>query len=192
MPPVAAKDSKKKSVLDVKSSRITKKPVSLSSPSMTVKSTRASLLRKECAALTSSQRTDSRPPALSGPSPAQTIKKPSDEPRRPGTSTTRPPVATPLALKAPRIQPRRQNPIVSRSSQPERPDTTTSNTVAAGIKRKSVELLNTTAKKRSVIDTTRPAAATRPPVSKYRIGVPSIVKSNPFHMEKVESSSRTH
>ncbi|KAI7863988.1 hypothetical protein BDF14DRAFT_1839105 [Spinellus fusiger] len=159
MPPVTPKDSKKRSILDVKSSRITKKPVSLSTPSMAVKSTRASLLRKERTALSSSQRTDSRPPAVSGLSPSQTIKKPSGEPRRSGTSTTRLPVATPLALKAPRIQPRRQNPIVSHSSQTEQPDTTTSNI------RKSVELLNTTTKKRCVIDTTRPAAATRPPTT---------------------------
>ncbi|KAI7866159.1 hypothetical protein BDF14DRAFT_1816728 [Spinellus fusiger] len=165
MPPVTLKDSKKRSILDVKSSRTTKKPVSLSTPSMAVKSTRASLLRKECTALSSSQRTDSRPPAVSGLSPSQTIKKPSGEPRRSGTSTTRLPVATPLALKAPRIQPRRQNPIVSHSSQTEQPDTTTSNIVAAGTKRKSVELLNTTTKKRCVIDTTRPAAATRPPTT---------------------------
>ncbi|KAI7871243.1 hypothetical protein BDF14DRAFT_1764851 [Spinellus fusiger] len=293
MLPVTAKDSKKKSALDVKSSRITKRPVSPSSPSMAVKSTRASLLRKERTAPTSSQRTDRRPPAVSGLSPSKTIKKPSGEPRRPATSTTRPSVATPLALKTPHIQPRRQEPIVSRSSQPERLVTSTSNTVAAGTKRKSVELLNTTAEKRVVLGTTRPAAATRPPiatppslrapqiqprkqapimprssklkqptttttrlpmstppslrapriqprkqtpimprsskpeqpatttsdtvaartknissksldtnvkkrcvldkkVSKYRIEVPSIVQSNPFHMEKVESSSRTH
>ncbi|KAI7865349.1 hypothetical protein BDF14DRAFT_1826037 [Spinellus fusiger] len=165
MPPVTAKDSKKKSVLDVKSSRITKRPVSLSSPSMAVKSTRASLLRKERTAPNSSQRTDRRPPAVSGPSPSQTIKKPSGEPRRPATSTTRPSVATPLALKTPHIQPRRQKPIVSRSSQPERPVTSTSNTVAAGTKRKSVELLNTTAKKRVVLGTIRPAAATQPPIA---------------------------
>ncbi|KAI7865342.1 hypothetical protein BDF14DRAFT_1825999 [Spinellus fusiger] len=141
MPPVTAKDSKKKSVLDVKSSRITKRPVSLSSPSMAVKSTRASLLRKERTAPNSSQRTDRRPPA-----------KPSGEPRRPATSTTRPSVATPLALKTPHIQPRRQNQY-------------TSNTVAAGTKRKSVELLNTTAKKRVVLGTIRPAAATQPPIA---------------------------
>ncbi|KAI7863487.1 hypothetical protein BDF14DRAFT_1361377 [Spinellus fusiger] len=165
MPPVTPKDSKKRSILDVKSSRITKKPVSLSTPSMAVKSTRASLLRKERTALSSSQRTDSRPPVGSGLSPSQTIKKPSGEPRRSGTSTTRFPVATPLALKAPRIQPRKQNPIVSHSSQTEQPDTTTSNIVAAGTKRKSVELLNTTTKKRVVLGTTRPAAATRPPIA---------------------------
>ncbi|KAI7871289.1 hypothetical protein BDF14DRAFT_1765501 [Spinellus fusiger] len=293
MPPVTAKGSKKKSVLDDFTSKITKRPVSLSSPSMAVKSTRASLLRKERTAVISSQRTDGRPPALSGISPSQTIKKPSGQPRRSGTSTTRLPVATPLALKTPCIQPRRQKPVVSRSTRPEQPDTTTSNIVAAGIKRKSVELLNTTAKKRVVLGTTRPAVATRPPVttpsslrapriqprkqnpamlrsskpkqpnttttrppiatpsslrapriqprkqtpimprsskpeqpattisdtvaartknissksldtnlkkrcildkkvSKYRIEVPSIVQSNPFHMEKVESSSRTH
>ncbi|KAI7871148.1 hypothetical protein BDF14DRAFT_1878533 [Spinellus fusiger] len=165
MPPVTPKDSKKRSILDVKSSRITKRPVSLSTPSMAVKSTRALLLRKERTALTPSQRTGGRPPALSGPSLLNTIKKPSGEPRRSGTSTTRLPVATPLALKTPRIQPRRQNPIVSRSSQSEQPDTTTSNAVAAGTKRKSVELLNTTTKKRGVLGTTRPAAATRPPVT---------------------------
>ncbi|KAI7867239.1 hypothetical protein BDF14DRAFT_1804194 [Spinellus fusiger] len=206
MPPVTPKDSKKRSILDVKSSRITKKPV-----------TRASLLRKERTALSSSQRTDSRPPAGSGLSPSQTIKKPSGEPRRSGTSTTRLPVATPLALKAPRIQPRRQKPIVSRSSQTEQPDTTISNIVAAGTKRKSVETPRIQPRKQNPImpRSSKPeqpattisdtvAARTKNISSKSldtnvkkryvlnkKVKVPSIVQSNPIHIAKV-GSSRTH
>ncbi|KAI7861728.1 hypothetical protein BDF14DRAFT_1960241 [Spinellus fusiger] len=114
---------------------------------------RASILRKERTSLNSSQTTDSRLPALSGPSPSKTIKKPSGEPSRPGTSTTRPPVATLLPLKTPNIQPRRQNPIMSRSTQPEQPDTTTNNSVATGSKKKSVGSLNTHMKKRLALDT---------------------------------------
>ncbi|KAI7864077.1 hypothetical protein BDF14DRAFT_1273038 [Spinellus fusiger] len=154
MSPLTPKDNKKRSILDTKSSRITKQAASVSSASLAVKSTRASTLRKERTSLTSSQKTDSRPPPPSRPSPSQTINKSPVELQCSITNTTRSPMTTPTSsLKTPRIQPRRQNPIVSRSTQPKRPDTTASNTVAAGTKRKSFEPPNSNIKKRPVLDT---------------------------------------
>ncbi|KAI7862493.1 hypothetical protein BDF14DRAFT_1886011 [Spinellus fusiger] len=178
MSPLIAKDSKKRSALDVKSSRITKKPTSLSSPSLAVRNTHASILRKDRTSLTSSQPTDTRLPVLSGISPSKTIKKPSGEPLRPGTGTTRPPMATPpssktpriqpttttttttttrppmptpSSLRTPRIQPRKQNPIMPRSFKPEKPATTISDTVDARTEKNSFKSLDANVK-RCVLD----------------------------------------